>query len=178
MGFFVQKVACCRTNDVSCVSRNLEGSAWWVHNKSWNCMQKHLKIELFCNQKRKTVKYILERHSHTSSELISMRRCLRLPCLPSSYLHKKNPQSPKKSSYLRVLIKKIHVLSITNGIRKTRRTFSLPRSIVTALYRTWRTAKKNMRMCIWCNPLADIRGSLPYNKQAKRTFDIAMKEIR
>ena len=40
-------------------------------------------------------------------------------------------------------------------------TFSLPSIIVTKLYKTWKTAKKNMRMCNSCNPSVDISGSCP-----------------
>lgn len=40
-------------------------------------------------------------------------------------------------------------------------TFNLPSAIVNALYNTWKTAKKNMKMCNWCNAFVETSGTFP-----------------
>lgn len=53
---------------------------------------------------------------------------------------------------------------------RSRSTFNLPSIIVKALYNTWNAAKKNRRMCIWCNPVIEIIGSYPCLPKTKWLF--------
>jgi hypothetical protein len=43
----------------------------------------------------------------------------------------------------------------------TSRTFALPRDMVRALNTTWKTAKKNTKICNWCSPSDETSDTFP-----------------
>jgi hypothetical protein len=40
-------------------------------------------------------------------------------------------------------------------------TLALPSAIVIALYETWKTARKKMKMCSWCSALMEMSDTFP-----------------
>lgn len=166
------KWLCSLTNDVSWVSLNLEGSG-----KAWKDLHYSApNMELFDDSMGKNPQLcrctwalsfqsgeitdstlgINNMHFHTIQEL-KISHCLPLPLFPSANLHWEN-----SNSLLRI------VESLESGlhceISDSFITFNLPSVMVTALYRTWNTARKKMKMCNWCNALTETIDTYPYNK--------------
>jgi hypothetical protein len=75
------------------------------------------------------------------------------------------------SFHIRVYIKKFRVIStfyfwiLRSGTcmepEELAFTFALPRDIVIALNVTWKTAKKNTKICSWCSPSAETSDTIP-----------------
>lgn len=103
--------------------------------------------------------------NYTVWKLIVMGQCFLLPYLPAANLFKA-AFSFKQYPYLwECIYKKAEDQVQPTQIRQNSITFSLPSIIVTKLYKTWKTAKKNMRMCNSCNPSVDISGSCPWREE-------------
>lgn len=60
-----------------------------------------------------------------------------------------------------LLCLRCEIVQTVKSLEICKLTFALARDMITALFITWNTAKKNMNMCRWCIPFAEINGIFP-----------------
>lgn len=156
-GILVHNFVWALTKDVSCTSLNLEASADLINEKNQviNTPEMLMLDNLYLAYGAQRYCFLI---SYTIGKLVVIRCSFLLPDLPTSNLYRKDISKI-------IVVTFGHFNFATKSIKEQLvslwNTFSFPRAIVMALYITWRTAKKNMRMCSWCSPSLLISGTFP-----------------